>query len=137
MSAKGKSNKTIDKFEEKGSVLIRYANMSAKIVAGVTRPFVIPLFDMLEHGRVAQRAALWAGIYLSIWCIRWAFDFAETSPRTGTEVAAIIAAILAPISMLTGALMKFGETIYEVEATRNPSRTPTAEEQTMVDKNNG
>lgn len=81
---------------------------------GIVRPFFTNIFEILEEGRVSQRAAVWVGIGLTIYCLQWVFGFVTNPPSvyTGLDVAAIIGALLAPIAGLTGALMKYGESLH-------------------------
>lgn len=86
----------------------------------VVRPVLTQLFEILDEGQVSKRAAVWAGIALTIYCIHWCFGFATTPPPnfSGTDIAAIIAAILTPVAGLTGALMKYGESMTRPAPTK-------------------
>ena len=69
------------------------------------------LFRIIDKGHLSRRVAVWAGIILTIQVAYWCMAFVMHPPvgYTGTEVATIIATIMTPLSLLTGALMKFSE----------------------------
>ena len=73
--------------------------------------FMFRLFKIIDKCNLNRRIALWAGIILTIHVCIWCMGLVSAPPvnYTGVDVAAIIAAVLTPLSLLTGALMKFGE----------------------------
>lgn len=79
----------------------------------IIRPPISQVIQILDEGSIAKRAAVWAGIILTIYCVHWCFGLVMNPPEvyTGMDIAAIIGAILAPMAGLTGALMKYGESI--------------------------
>ncbi|MCB1711354.1 MAG: hypothetical protein KDH96_02380 [Candidatus Riesia sp.] len=77
----------------------------------VIEVFMYRLFKIIDKCNLNRRIALWAGIILTIHVCIWCMGLVSAPPAayTGVDVAAIIAAVLTPLSLLTGALMKFGE----------------------------
>ncbi len=71
----------------------------------------VRLFFIVDKCNLNRRFALWAGIILTIYTCLWCMQLVAHPPiqYSGVDVAAIIAAVLTPLSLLTGALMKFGE----------------------------
>lgn len=79
----------------------------------IIRPPITQIFQIMDEGSLSKRLAVWSGIGLTIYCINWVFELVMNPPQvySGTDVAAIIGAILIPMAGLTGALMKYGESI--------------------------
>lgn len=68
-------------------------------------------FKIVDKCNLNRRFALWSGIVLTIYTCLWCMQLVAHPPTqySGVDVAAIIAAVMTPLSLLTGALMKFGE----------------------------
>lgn len=79
----------------------------------IIRPPITQIFQIMDEGSLSKRLAVWSGIGLTIYCINWVFELVMNPPQvySGTDVAAIIGALLVPMAGLTGALMKYGESI--------------------------
>lgn len=83
------------------------------VLFGFIRPSISHIISILDEGKISARLALFSGIGMTVYALLWAMSYAESPPAalSGTDVAAIIAAVLGPIAMLTGALMKYGESV--------------------------
>ena len=91
----------------------KYINALNDLFWGSVRPFLTQMFEVIEEGRLTQRAAVWAGIALNVYVLHWCFKLVQTPPTgfTGMDLAAVIAALMTPLAGLTGALMKYGDDI--------------------------
>lgn len=80
-------------------------------VFDVIEVFMYRLFKIIDKCNLNRRFALWAGMILTIYVCIWCMGLVSAPPASysGVDIAAIIAAVLTPLSLLTGALMKFGE----------------------------
>ena len=87
------------------------------------------IFKIVDRCNLNRRFALWAGIILTIHVCIWCMGLVSNPPTqySGVDVAAIIAAVLTPLSLLTGALMKFGGQYKDLK--RNTDVHHTTDEQ--------
>lgn len=88
------------------------------------------LFKIIDKGHLSRRVAVWAGIILTIQVAYWCMAFVMHPPvgYTGTEVATIIATIMTPLSLLTGALMKFSEQYKDKKRVSSEDDTPPSDD---------
>lgn len=103
----------MNKFKEISKSIQETCKEITDIIFGFFRPAISHLISILDEGKISARIALFSGIGMTVYALLWAMGYAESPPDalSGTDVAAIIAAVLGPISILTGALMKYGESI--------------------------
>lgn len=95
---------------------INFINGIFNIFWGITRPFLKNVFEIMDEGKILKRFAVLSGIALTVYCAFWSFDFAVTAPErySGSDVGLIIGAVMSPVAILTGALMKYGDDLYEM-----------------------
>ncbi len=98
-------------YESGAKKIARFINVNVNVVFSVIQNIMFKIFRIVDEGHLSRRFAVWASLALTMYSAVWSMHFISNPPAQydGPGVAAIIAAIMTPLSLLAGAMMKFGE----------------------------
>lgn len=98
-------------YEKNAKRLVRFLNLNVNVVFSVIQNIMFRIFRIVDEGHLSRRFAVWASMGLTVYTALWCMNFIIKPPAQydAAGVAAIIAAVMTPLSILTGAMMKFGE----------------------------
>lgn len=111
-------------YEQKANKVAKFININVNVVFSIIQNIMFKVFRIVDEGHLSRRFAVWASLGLTIYMSVWSMTFIMKPPAQydAAGVAAIIAAVMTPLSILSGAMMKFGEQYKDLKREREDGK---------------